>query len=1118
MPVPAAPRFALLAALATALAVIAPAQAGTAAAPLAASPRTAPSAASQTAERVIVLLRDQSAAVRATVAGPKAPDGTTKAPDGADHAAIIGALRQAQAPVSREFGLIDAIAITVRPAEAQRLAADPRVAAVIPDSVVRLRKPAGAAPAAVPATAQPLLHPDTVCPVRPDKPRLEPEGLELTRTVSTDGRPAARDLADGSGVTVGILGGAIDTAAPDLLRHGRPVVTSYRDFTGEGTAAPTWILESFGDASTIAAQGTDVHDLAGYVNPAHALPTGCTMRIEGVAPGAHLAVQKVFSNTSAPVSTILAAIDWSVRHDHVDVLNESLDAYSMPDTAADAIRRFNAAAAAAGVTVVVSSGDAGRNGTFSSPATDPAVLSVGASTQWRTYAQTGAGGSALAPGGWLDNQVSALSSAGTAQSRPQTLDLVAPGDTGWAVCSANTQVYRSCMSWDRGTPSPFVLFNGTSEAAPFAAGAAALVIQAYRTAHHGQSPGPQLVKQILMSSARDLGAAAQDQGAGLMDSLAAVRLAASAPDASGSAGPARAGLLVHSDGLDFTGRPGERPHTTLQVTNTGPSPVRVTAAVRSAGPDRAIASGQVRLPEDAATTFADSDGTPAHAAAVPFTVAPGTDRLDTAAAWQPGPESASVVAISLIDPRGRLAGYSLPLGGASGYGRTTVNRPLPGAWKAYLWSREGAAPTGAVRYAITASTIGTARSDSAPATVIRPGSTAGVGVTLTLPREAGDADASVLVSSDDTVRATVPVGLRSLIPVGRQGGAFTGTLTGGNGLLVGALVGGQTLSYQFDLPAGRPGLTVLARPQVPGYDLRLILVGPDGMPVTVQDGAAADGSAQAFATSPAKGRWTLLAVVNGQITSGATQTLLRGSIGFALPPVRATGLPTDSSTTLPADKPVTATMEITNSGSVPLDVFGDARLNSSSLLALTSAVPDTYPSPGTTPDQYPQFLVPTGSTRLNVTATSTAPLVLDTQPYVRGFYVGDPDITGTVGTTSVATLDAAALAPTTWVCDANQLGPFGDQGNQVPVRCAATAETKEFAPAAGSSTGNPWQTAHALQPLHISPGATGTLTVTLVPHGPRGQSVSGYVEIATWNPHTTFAQQLARIPYAYTVG
>ncbi|MDJ0344120.1 S8 family serine peptidase [Streptomyces sp. H10-C2] len=1114
MSAPAAPRFILLTVLVTALAVIAPARTGSAAALRAAYPRASPSAASQAPERVIVLLRDQSQSATA-----RSRAGAANSPDSADHAAIISVLRQADAPVSREFGLMDAIATTVRPAEARLLAFDPRVAAVVPDSAVRLRRPASAAPPAAALAARPSpLHHDTVCPARPDRPRLEPEGLELTRTVSPDGRPAAHDLADGSGVTVGILGGAIDTSAPDLLRHGKPVVTSYRDFTGEGTAAPTWILESFGDASSIAAQGTDVHDLADYVNPAHALPKGCTMRIEGVAPGANLAVQKVFSNTSAPVSTILAAIDWSVLHDHVDVLNESLDAYSMPDTAADAIRRFNAAAAAAGVTVVVSSGDAGRNGTFSSPATDPAVLSVGASTQWRTYAQTGAAGAALAPGGWLNNQVSALSSAGTAQSRPQTLDLVAPGDTGWAVCSASTQLYRSCMSWDRGTPSSFVLFNGTSEAAPFAAGAAALVIQAYREAHHGRSPAPALVKQILMSSARDLGAAAQDQGAGLMDSLAAVRMAASVPDSDGVSGPASTGLLVHSDGLDFTGRPGERRHTTLQVTNTGASPVRVTAAVRTAGQDRAISSGQVRLPEDAGTSFADSDGTAAHAAAVDFTVPPGTDRLDAAAAWQPG--SASVVAISLIDPRGRLAGYSLPLG-PSGYGRTTVNGPLPGVWKAYLWSREGAAPTGAVRYAVTASAFGSPRSGTGPGTLIRPGGTAGVGVTVTLPDDAGDADASVLVSSGGAVRATVPVGLRALVAVGPRGGTFTGTLTGGNGLLVGALVGGQTLSYQFDLPAGSRGLTVLARPQAPGYDLRLILVGPDGMPVTVQDGAAADGSAQVFATWPAKGRWTLLVVVNGQITSGATQTLLRGSVGFALPAVRTTGLPKDSGAVLPADKPVTATMEITNNGSVPLEVFGDVRLNSTSLLTLTSAVPDSYPSPGTTPDQYPQFLVPTGSTRLNVTASATEPLVMDTQPYAGGYYAGDPDVPGTVGTTSVATVDAAALAPTTWVCDANQLGPFGDQGTPVPVRCGATAETKEFAPGARSSTGDPWQTPRAtyeLRPLHLPPGGTGTLTVTLLPHGLRGQPSSGYIEIGTWNPHTTFAQQLARIPYAYTVG
>jgi hypothetical protein len=910
------------------------------------------------------------------------------------------------------------------------------------------------------------------------------------RVENQTGQPAAHDLVDGAGVTVAWLADGVDRGSPDFQRAGSSIFTDYADFSGEGANAPTDGAEAFGDTSSIAAQGSVKYDLAGFVNPAHPLPAGCTVRVRGVAPGASLVGLKVFGATTVPfTSFFLQAIDRAVTMDHVDVINESFGANVYPDRADDPIALADTAATQAGVTVVASSGDAGTGSTEASPADAPGVIAVGATTQLRSYLQTTSYGTQLSSGGWISDNVSALSSGGFTQFGPHTVDVVAPGDLGWAVCGADAARFSGCLD-DAGRASAIQLFGGTSESSGLVAGAAALVIQAYERAHRGARPSPRLVKQIIVSSATDLHVPAEEQGAGLVNAFKAVQTAMSVHDGSGS--PARQGraLLASRARLSTTAPAGTSRTFSIDVTNTGAEAQTVSPAPQALEPGPfSFDGGSLSLAPSTDAQFDDGAGVPSAFVTHTFQVLDGTDRLDASLTWDAAGQPGSRARETLFDPSGRVAAYTLPQG-PGGFGHVAVHDPAAGLWTAVVWTRRNATVyTGAVQLAFETRRFRPLGTVSPASRVLASGASGSFDLTIPLPAQAGDLGVRLVLGTGHDDDGSIPVTVRALVPVDADGGTFRGVLTGGNGR---PIFGGQTLAFQLDVPAGKPALDLALTLRDPDYNLTGLLVDPSGEPVDVQSTApigpggtvAFTDAMQLFHRAPRAGRWAVVLVLN--------------------PPV---------------GRPATATVAVTNTGVSRKAYFLDPRLRRRGALALLGLTPTTVLLPMQGGQPPPVFLVPPDTGQLAAVAIATDRVQIDVAPTF-----GSPDLEGvSFADASVAVVSAPEVAPGLWFAAPTPVGPFPASG--APPEAAAVAaavETNLFDTSVTPDTGDLWLSSIVAsapyRPLVLEPGQSGTMTVTITPAAPRGTVVSGFLEIDTFAPSTASGDEVATIPYTYRVG
>ncbi|MBO0840965.1 MAG: S8 family serine peptidase, partial [Sciscionella sp.] len=724
---------------------------------------------------VIVLLKNQHPELPATAGGSGPRSRATET----DQQPLINEAKQTGATDIKPFSVLNGFAAKLTPAEQRHMAADPGVRSVVPDLPIKLAQPKTQA-----GTAKPALTPKVpagVCPSDPSKPQLEPEALQTTNTAFADpSKPSAQKLATGKGVKVAFIADGLDVNNPDLIRAtGGRVIVDYRDFSGEGTLLGGDAREAFGDASSIAAQGRQSYDLSTFANPAAPLPKGCNIRILGVAPGASIvALKAIASNGFGSTSSVVQSIDYAVTTDHVNVINESLGANPYPDNNNDPFTLANDAAVAAGVTVVASDGDAGVTNTIGSPASDPKIISAGASTTWRLDASTVVGALPGFKGGWNNDNVSAISSAGVTQVGAKTIDMEAPGDEGWALCSTKYRAYTGCAD-NNGNPSPIQQFGGTSEAAPLISGAAALVIDAYGKTHGGAKPSPALVKQILTSTATDERDPADRQGNGVLNSLAAVQAAMSIHDGNGSPTAQGSGLIFDQNQLTSTVDPNTDQGFDVHVTNVGSAAQTINARGRALSTKVSDESGSVHLDGTGGQTFVDAYGYTRSYVTHTFTVPAGADHLDASIANQPkGPNP---VRFWLLDPDGKLAGYTWPQG-IAGFGHADVHSPKPGTWTAVIYVKQASNSfAGDVHYDFATTGWANAGSVSPSSLTLQPGQSGTVHVTEHSSDSAGDAISALELTSNSGKRYALPIVLRSLVKINGSEGDFSGTLTGGNG-------------------------------------------------------------------------------------------------------------------------------------------------------------------------------------------------------------------------------------------------------------------------------------------------------------------------------------------------
>lgn len=305
---------------------------------------------------------------------------------------------------------------------------------------------------------------------------------------------------NGSGVSIAIIDSGVDYLHPQLGNGAFPnakVVSGTDEANLDADPIPA------GDSSILNSKPSPHGTHCAGISAGNVFASGDYDG--GIAPGAKISAVKVFPDGTPGTGTeqVTRGIEWCVLNQNIVpeapilVMNLSLGGGKFTNTCASSFPSYNAAissAIAAGISVVVSSGNDGYCDSISAPACIPGAIAVGAAYDANIGTTNFSVSSASCYPARTGNSVSETSAARKVTSYSNTSPLVAI-----VAPSHNAATLDIAGTAGENTGNFIQTFGGTSAAAPYVSGTIALMQQA-SFANQGRYLTPAEVRTLLTST------------------------------------------------------------------------------------------------------------------------------------------------------------------------------------------------------------------------------------------------------------------------------------------------------------------------------------------------------------------------------------------------------------------------------------------------------------------------------------------------------------------------------------------------------------------------------------------------------------------------------------------